>query len=108
MIILVSFAPEAELHREGERRFVIMIPDGPPDTCLMARSTTPGNGFSSEEHFDDPTKISPPLAANPAIHVTAVGSNRSDEDYAGEPQLAKEVLAKPSLDRGSGCRSRGD
>jgi hypothetical protein len=72
----------------------------------MERSTTPGDGISSEEHFDDPTKISSLLAANPAIHVMAAGSNRSDEDYVGKAQLAKEVLAEPSCDRRSSCGSR--
>ena len=60
---------------------------------------------NSNRPAHDRTKTSPPLAANPAIYVTAAGANRSDENYAGEVQLAKAVVAKPSLDRGSGCRS---
>ena len=75
----------------------------------MERSTALSNGLSCEERFDVPIEISHiHAAANPAIRSAEAGSNRSGKDYADEPQLAKEILAEPSLDRGTGCRSRRD
>jgi hypothetical protein len=74
----------------------------------MERSTALSNGLSCEERFDDPIEISHVHAADPAIRSAAAGSNRSGKDYVDEPQLAKEILAEPSLDRGTGCRSRRD
>jgi hypothetical protein len=65
-------------------------------------------GFHAKKRFDDPIEIGHVRAANPAIRSAAAGSNRSGNDYAVEPQLAKEILAEPSLDRGTGCRSRRD
>jgi|SRR6516165_2970749 hypothetical protein len=106
MKIVVPFAPETGLRNRQTRRSVIMVSRMafPAWAFLMERSTALSNGLSCKERFDDPIV----RAANPAIRSAAAGSNRSDNDCADEPQLAKEILAEPSLDRSTGCRSRRD
>jgi len=68
----------------------------------------PSIGLYPRNLFDDPIEVSRARAADATIRFEATASNETRKDYMDEPQPAEEILAEPSPNRGTGCRSRRD